>query len=179
MEEGYDTHEFMRFLQNAKFEGDNIDNWSMEELMGIVDEFRDSQKVRPESLDVLVSNIKKYDNTVMLYHQQSNVQYMQDENNVDIDDLDNCNQQINHNQDIKDKQKDDGYSNKQKDSKQGNSQQESKSKDQNSQISSEGKKQQENEKQVKEVQMQKQVSQQRKKQDQHRSMVNGIFRFVS
>jgi hypothetical protein len=32
MEEGYDVEEFLGFLRNAKFEGENIENWNIAEL---------------------------------------------------------------------------------------------------------------------------------------------------
>ncbi len=56
MEKEYNQEEFLTFLSNARFEGENIENWSMPELMSIVSEFQQKSVMREKapSVDILM-----------------------------------------------------------------------------------------------------------------------------
>lgn len=57
----YNIEDFLNFLSNAKFQGDNIENWTISELKMIVIEFqqKESQRNKLESVDILMDNIHR------------------------------------------------------------------------------------------------------------------------
>ena len=77
LEMGYDADEFMTFLQTKKGEnGLDLNNWSMNELITVVDEFVNNKKVKsnpqPEQNEVKEEKI-----------QEANQEYNNNENNID------------------------------------------------------------------------------------------------